>query len=135
MTIPDTQTMFILVGMPGSGKSTFYQQNLQPRGWDHANQDTLKTQASMLAVIRNALSTGHSIAVDATNPSLERRREYLDLAIQYKVPTMILYFVRNGYEWNKLRPNPVPNIAYNMYYKKLVEPSTALDGVPVVEIS
>lgn len=135
LVIPDTQTMFIFVGMPGSGKTTFYQQNLAPKGWIHINQDILGTQAKVLNALRTGLSSGHSVAVDATNPSPDKRREYLTIAAQYGIPTMILYFVRNGYEWNKLRPNPVPTIAYNMYYKNLVEPTPELDSVPVVEIA
>lgn len=135
VVIPDTQTMFIFVGMPGSGKSTFFEQNLKPRGWVHANQDTLKTQPKMLTAVRSALTAGQSVAVDATNPSPDKRREYITLAAQYRVPTLILYFVRNGHEWNKLRPNPVPNIAYSMYYKNLVEPTLELDGVPIVQIA
>jgi len=127
--------MFILVGMPGAGKSTFYQNYLQPKGWIHVNQDTLKTKSKVLNAIRIALSSKQSVAVDATNPSPDKRREYLNLAIQYQVPTMILYFVRNGYGWNKLRASPVPDIAYNIYYKNLIEPSPEIDGVPVVEIA
>jgi bifunctional polynucleotide phosphatase/kinase len=132
--IPETQTMFIFVGMPGSGKSSYFEQNLAPRGWVVANQDTLKTQPKMLSTIRDALASGRSVAVDATNPSPDKRREYIMLAIQYQVPTLIIYFVRDGHGWNSLRPHPVPNIAYNMYYKNLVEPTQVLDLVPVVEI-
>ena len=134
VNIPDTQTMFIFVGMPGSGKSTFYQQHLQPKGWIHVNQDILKTQPKMIAAVRAALASGKSVAVDATNPGADKRREYLILAAQHQVPTMIIYFVRNGYEWNKLRQTPVKSIAYNMYYKNLVEPTPQLDYVPVVEL-
>lgn len=135
VVIPDTQAMFIFVGMPGSGKSTYYQQNLQPRGWVHANQDTLKTAAAVLSTVRTALASGQSVAVDATNPGAGKRREYIDLAIQYQVPTMILYFVRDGHPWNAMRPNPVPNIAYNMYYKNLIEPTPEIDRVPVVQLT
>ena len=135
ITIPETQTMFIFVGMQGAGKSFFYQTNLQPLGWVHANQDILKTQPKMLATIRTALSQGKSVAVDATNPDPQKRAEYLKLAMEYQVPTLIIYFVRNGYEWNKLRDKPVPDIAYNIYFKKLVEPSLEIDGVPVIELS
>lgn len=131
--IPDTQTMFIFVGMQGSGKSTFYNQYLAPRNWIHVNQDILKTQPKVLKAIETALKDGYSVAVDATNPSSEKRQMYLDLALKYKVPAMIIYFVRNGYEWNKLREKPVPDIGYNMYFKNLKEPSYDLDGVPVVE--
>lgn len=132
--IPDTQTIFIFVGMPGSGKSTFYEEKLKPKGWVHANQDTLKTQSKMLSTIRTAISTGKSVAIDATNPNPDKRKEYIMIAAEYQIPTMIIYFVRDGYGWNKLRQHPVPDIAYNMYFKNLVEPTLKLDGVPVVEI-
>lgn len=134
VTIPDTQTLFIFVGMPGSGKTTFYERNLQNKGWVHANQDILKTQPKVLAAVRSSLSSGKSVAVDATNPNPDKRREYIMIAAQYQVPTLIIYFVRNGYGWNKLRPHPVPDIAYSMYYKNLVEPTYELDHVPVIEI-
>lgn len=134
VTIPNTQTMFIFVGMPGAGKSTFYQQQLASRGFVLAQQDLLKTPVKVKAVVQQALASGKSVAVDGTNPSVERRRELLDLAVQYRVPTMIIYFVNDGHGRNKLRTNPVPTIAYSMYYKNLVEPSETVDGVPVVEL-
>lgn len=132
--IPETQTMFIFMGIPGSGKTSFYQRNLQPLGWIHINQDTLKTQNKVIATLKAALQAGKSVAIDATNPSSSKRKEYLSLAAEYRVSAMIIYFVGNGYAWNKLREKPVPNIAYNMYYKNLEEPSLELDSVPVVEV-
>lgn len=141
LNLPSTQNMLIFVGMPGTGKSTFYRTYLEPRGYLYANQDTLKTKAKVLNMVRNALATGKSVVVDATNPTLEVRREFLDLAIEYQVPTMILYWVTNGHGRNKLRgteldptAKPVPEIAYNIYYKKLVEPTFETDGVHVVQI-
>lgn len=134
VSIPNTQTMFIFVGMPGSGKSTFYQEQLVIRDFVLAQQDLLKTQARVLTVVQQALATGKSVAVDATNPSLEKRQVLLNLAIQYRVPTMILYFVSDGHGRNKLRTNPVPTIAYSMYYKNLIEPNETVDGVPVIEL-
>jgi bifunctional polynucleotide phosphatase/kinase len=131
--IPKEQTMFIFVGMQGSGKSSFFNTYLAPRNWVHINQDQLKTQAKMIKAIETALAKGQSVAIDATNPSPEKRRTYIELAIKYQVPTMIIYFVRNGYEWNKLRPHPIPDIGYNIYFKNLVEPNFELDTVPVVE--
>ena len=134
ITIPNTQTMFIFVGMPGSGKTTYYTQELQHRGWVHVNQDTLKTRNKVLGATRNALQSGRSVAIDATNPDPGKRRDFVNMAIELRIPTLIVYFVRNGYEINKTRPSPVPDIAYNMYYKNLVEPDQSIDLVPVVEI-
>lgn len=133
--IPDTQTMFIFVGMPGAGKSTFYHQKLAPKGWVHANRDTLKTEPKVLATVRQGLATGRSVAIDATNPDPTKRLEYTKLAYQYKVPTMIIYFVGEGYNRNKLRDSPVPDIAYYTYFKNLVEPTPELDYVPVIQVT
>lgn len=130
--IPDTQTMFIFVGMPGSGKSSYYNTYLKEKGWVHANQDTLKTAAKVLATVKQALQQGKSVAVDATNPTIEKRGHYLDLAAEYQVPTLIIYFVGNGFEFNRLREHPVPTIAYSTYFKNLQEP-TEDEGVSVVE--
>ena len=134
VTIPGTQTMFILVGMPGSGKTTYYQRNLAQKGYIHVNQDILKTQPKMLKAIETALSSGQSVAVDATNPNSEKRRKYIMLAVKYQVPTLIIYLVSDGLGWNKLRTNPVPTVAYNMYFKNLVEPTHEIDHVPVVQV-
>lgn len=130
--IPDEQTMFIFVGMSGAGKTSFYNQFLKDKGWVHANQDTLKTAAKVLSTVKDALIKGKSVAIDATNPTIEKRAQYIDLAIEYQVPTMIIYFVGNGFDGNKLRPNPVPSIAYATYFKNLEEP-TEDEGVPVIE--
>lgn len=134
VTIPDTQTMFIFLGQPGSGKTSFYTQQLEPHGWIHANQDILKTQPKMLNTVKAALSSGKSVAVDATNPTADKRRQYIMLAAEYQIPTLIIYFVRDGHGWNDLRNNPVPNIAYNVYYKNLIEPTPEIDLVPVVQL-
>jgi len=135
LDIPDYQSMFITVGNQGSGKTTFYNNNLEPLGWVHANQDKLGSQAKVLKEIEKALKEGQSVYVDATNPSYAKRQDYIKLAIKYQIPTLIIYFVSDGYGFNQLRTEGrVPDIAYNMYYKNLEEPSEELDGVPVIEL-
>lgn len=134
VAIPDYQTMFLFVGMPGAGKTTYYDKNLKPLGWVHINQDTLKTRAKVLSAAITAIKSGKSLAIDLTNPDPDKRMEFINMAIEHKIPTLILYFVANGHNRNNLRSKPVPTVAYNMYYKSLVEPSRDLDLVPVVEI-
>lgn len=132
--IPDYQSMFIAVGNQGSGKSSYYKNHLEPLRWFHANQDKIGTYAKVLKEIEKALKEGQSVYVDATNPSFSKRQDYIKLAIKYQIPTLIIYFVRDGHGFNQLRSeNRVPEIAYSIYYKNLEEPTEELDGVPVIE--
>ena len=132
--IPETPHMFIFVGMPGSGKSSFYYRELEPLGWVHANQDTFKTRKKVLSVIDRSLAEGKSVAVDLTNPQRAKRMDYINLANKYGVSSSIIYFVGNGMGFNKLREKPVPQIAYSVYFKNLEEPIDDLEGVEVIEI-
>jgi bifunctional polynucleotide phosphatase/kinase len=115
--------MIVFVGMPGTGKTSFYSKDLQPRGFIHINQDILKTKAKVLKTIKTTCQQGLSMVIDATNPQQEKRQEYYNLAQQYSYTVIVLYFVGDGHGWNKLRTKVVPTIAYSMYYKNLVEPS------------
>lgn len=121
--IPNDRTMVLFVGMPGSGKSTYYQTKLAPLGFVHANQDILGTKAKVLSLAKNSMEKGLNVCIDATNPGQDRRQEFYNLAIRYNYNIIVIYFVRNGIGFNKLREKPVPTIAYNTYYKYLIEPT------------
>jgi bifunctional polynucleotide phosphatase/kinase len=121
--LPVEKSMVVFVGMPGSGKSTYYHQALEPMGYIHVNQDKLTTMLKVLKTIRESLALNKSIAIDATNPQQSKREKYYDLAKEYGYEVTVLYFVRDGFGWNKLRENPVPRLAYSMYFKNLIEPN------------
>jgi len=118
--MPESKNMVVFVGMPGSGKTTYYQKNLND--YVHINQDILKTKAKVLKKIKETMEKGKSLVVDATNPGQNKREEYYKLAEQYGYNIIVIYFVRDGRGWNKLREKPVPGVAYGSYYKYLVEP-------------
>ena len=109
----------LLMGMPGSGKSKFYTDFLEPKGYVHINQDTLKTFIKVLGATEQALEEGKLVCVDNTNPKVETRNEYYTLAKTYGYTVHVWYLVRDGHGWNKLREHPVPDIAYHTYFKKL----------------
>ena len=123
--IPDGKNMFVFVGMPGSGKSTFFNTYLSPRGYVHANQDIIGTKAKVLKLVRESITQGLNICVDSTNPGLDRRQEFYNLGLANNYNLITIYFVADGRGRNKLREKPVPTIAYSMYYKYLVEPTSA----------
>lgn len=123
LPIHPNQHLVLLMGMPGVGKTTLYQQTYAPLGYVHVNQDTSKTREKVLRELRRVLATGQNIVIDSTNPNREKRAEYLQLARASGYTTDIVFLTRSGEEYNKLRPEPVPRIAYSMYFKQLELPT------------
>jgi bifunctional polynucleotide phosphatase/kinase len=112
--------IILLMGMPGSGKTTFATKWLGK--YIRINQDTLKTHAKVIKATSGAMEEGKLICIDNTNGSSEKREEFENLAEEYGYQLHIWYVVRNGYGWNKLRETPVPDIAYHVYFKNLSIP-------------
>jgi len=136
--------MIVFVGMPGSGKSSYYKKYLEPLGYVYANQDTLGTRAKVLKTVNAALKNGENVVVDATNPTRTEkmsdkgrktagRDEFYHLAESAGFRVVILYFLRDGYGWNKLRTKKVPDIIYHSYFKNLDSPRD--DGKEIYEIT
>ena len=74
-----TPKMILLIGIPGSGKSTFFQRKLAA---DHVrvNLDTLKTRNREARLIDACFAEGKSFCVDNTNLTLEERAKYISKA-------------------------------------------------------
>lgn len=75
--------MVLMVGAPGSGKSTFCVNHL-PK-YVRVNRDTLKTKEKCYKVADEALGQGKSVVIDNTNPKKEDRRYFIDLAKKHGV--------------------------------------------------
>ena len=118
---PQGRNMVLFVGMPGSGKTFYYNKYLP--GYVHANQDILGTKAKVLKLTKESMIKGLNVVIDSTNPGQDRRQEFYNLASQYGYNIIVLYFVSDGKERNKQREKPVPTIAYSVYFKALVEPT------------
>ena len=73
------KTLVIMIGLQGSGKSTFYRSTLA-HDCVHVNLDTLKTRHRERLLIDECLKAEKSLAVDNTNPTREDRARYISLA-------------------------------------------------------
>jgi len=114
--------LIIFIGAPGTGKSSFFLQHLKPLGYVQANQDALKTEAKVMKLVRSSMSSGKDICLDRTNGKASQRQAFVDMAEQNDYTVRYFYFVRDGYGWNKMRPKPVPDIVYHMFFKNLELP-------------
>lgn len=75
----------IFMGIPASGKSTFYQERFSGE-FTHINLDTLHTRNKETKLLEECLRKKISFVVDNTNPTESNRKRYIEAAKQ------------NGYE-------------------------------------
>mgnify|MGYP002781287389 CR=1 FL=1 len=85
----------ILVGLQASGKSTFYRRHLAgthvlvSKDLLRNNRRPARRQAQLIA---EALSAGRSVAVDNTSPTVELRKELIDLGRAHGATVTGYYF-------------------------------------------
>jgi len=138
MSLPDSNTMtreiIIMVGFPGSGKSTF------ARGLDATiiSGDELKTAPKMIKTAESVLKAnpGQSIVFDATNATRARRAEYVAFAKKHGLPVKCIHVaapIETSMEQNSGREKPVPKIALYLYRKKFERPS-ADEGLEIIVV-
>lgn len=124
----ETQEMIILIGYPGSGKSTTAKKQYPEATW--VNQDELKTIKKCLKLCRAALEAGESVIIDRTNPKVTDRAPFIELAQEYDVPVTALVSgvtfeearLLNAFRSEKTKSVPVPIIAYHKFRKWYVSP-------------
>ncbi|KAF9648901.1 P-loop containing nucleoside triphosphate hydrolase protein [Thelephora ganbajun] len=89
-----SQVVLILVGLIGSGKSTFAQalEHHLPASFRRCNQDDLGDRRSVEALARQALGLGLSVCIDRTNFDAQQRAHWIRIARDYSVPVWVLVF-------------------------------------------
>lgn len=129
--LPTTSCLLILMGQPGSGKSTVAAK-LQALGWlvyDEITAGKLrKGQKKLTADFRQRLvevkeGKLKGVVIDATNPTVAMRQIYRAVAIEMGVFAYTGWITRPGWTSNEARTvGKVPPIAMNMYVSRLEPP-------------
>lgn len=123
--------LIIFVGLPGSGKSTWYFAHFAGTH-DHVSKDLMPSVRSPGArqerLIEAALGAGRSVVVDNTNPSLAERASLIALGRRHGASIVAYYFecsTRTALMRNHQREGRgrVPNVAIFTAAKKLVPPA------------
>lgn len=121
----DSQEFVIMMGYPGSGKSTFVNKKI-PDSYIKLSGDLLKTEAKKIKGVKTSLETGKSVVLDSTCPSREKRKKFIDLAESLNIPVRIIH-ISTDFDQSKAnngsREKKVPIIALYMYRKHFEIPN------------
>lgn len=127
------QEVVVMVGFPASGKTTIAKRYFVDQlNYVHINRDTLKDAKRCIKAARDALEQGKSVIVDNTTPDVASRKPYIDMAKELNVPSRCLWMQTSidlSKHLNMMREveskgarKHVPNVAYNVFNKKFVQP-------------
>lgn len=138
ITQKDELEMIIMVGTPGSGKTTLAKKLASKKAfytYQICHRDELKTESKMIEEATQILKNKNSVIIDATNPSEKARSPYINLAKSFKVSLRIMWFIRDGRPFNSLRSNPIPEGQYIQYGNNFERPlDSPNDNLIVIKI-
>ncbi len=128
---PGPKELVVLVGLQGSGKSTFFRERFAGTH-EHVSKDLFPNNRNknrrQEALIRASLSAGRPVVVDNTNATLQDRRPLVELGREYGFRVVCYFFEasireclrRNARRSGKAR---IPDVAVYATAKRLVRPS------------
>lgn len=123
--------LVIFIGLPASGKSTFYQSRMAASHL-HVSKDQFRNAKNrdrrQENLIRAAFQNGRSVVVDNTNPGVADRKSLIQLGHSFGAQVIGYYFesiVNDCLLRNKVRTGKmqVPAVAIYATIKKLEPPS------------
>jgi len=126
-------TLVILVGLQGSGKTTFFRRRFG-EGYAHISMDLLRNNRHparrQLDLLREALAAGRSAVADNTNATVADRATLIALGHEYAARVVGYSFepdVRGSLERNLQRDGKgrVPDVAIFATRKRLQPPTYA----------
>jgi predicted kinase len=117
----------IFVGLPGSGKSSFYKERFFTTHV-RISLDLMKTRHREQRLLEACLATGQRFVIDNTNPAREDRLKFIEFAKKARYSVVGYYFqskVEDCLRRNAERPEVerVPTVAIFAAAKKLELPS------------
>jgi bifunctional polynucleotide phosphatase/kinase len=122
-SLPDHREIVLMVGYPGSGKSTYAQKTFgDNEDYIIIHGDDHKTEAALKKALKKTLtdSPNKSVVLDATHSGKKKRKVFIDIAKEFKIPVRAIHIttsIEESMHRNLQREKHVPKIALYMYRK------------------
>jgi bifunctional polynucleotide phosphatase/kinase len=133
----DKQEIIVLVGYPGSGKTTIAN-TFDNKRYMTINVDIFKNSKKMIKESEKYITANYSIIFDATNPSIEKRKEYIDFANSKNIPIRCINVetdITTSMFRNNKRDKVIPKITYYVFRKNYVKPTIEEGFYNVIDIN
>ena len=122
--------IIIMVGYPGSGKTTISENICKNDNYIRIAGDIHKTSSKMRKAALEYIQQSKSIVFDATHSSIKKRNEFIELGKKHNYEVTCIHVCTSldiSYKRNKSREDDkqVPKIAYSVYKKYYEEPTEA----------
>jgi bifunctional polynucleotide phosphatase/kinase len=131
-SVGEGKELVVMIGAPGSGKSAWIRKTLSE--YYRVSQDELGSRDKCMRAVRDALAQNKKVVVDNTNPTMEVRALYIDLARQASAVVRCVHIttprklaehlnaMREDHPIEGVRKPRVPPIGETMYWSKFKEP-------------
>ncbi len=126
VTVSPTPEVVVMIGCPGSGKTTVARGVFETAGYWRVDGDACKTVAAMLrAAGRRPGGAGQSVVFDSTGVTRVRRAGFVAWARSQDLPVRFVWVrtpLEVAMERNRLREKPVPPVALYTFRARFEEP-------------
>jgi len=124
------QEIVIMVGFPGSGKSSYAKKIKKEHKYKVISRDKLGTIKKCEEKTEKYLKKGKSVIIDNTNGTDVHRKGFIDIAKKFDIYVRCIHVttgIEISFHLNQMRTEltgvkPIPIIAHRIYNKNFVEP-------------
>jgi len=134
----NNKTIYIMVGLPGSGKTTYANEFSEKIQAQVIHRDNMKKVDDILKNILIILKTKDNVIIDACNTDYLKRKVYVDLANEYKFKIIAISInidKNKAISRDSAREQKVGSIAINILAKKYNKPSKNEGLDEIIEIN
>lgn len=119
--IPEGKNVVLMMGTPGSGKTTFTE---QLKNYTIISGDKCGYMYRQINLFKKSLANGKNVVVDNLNASKKTRSKFIEIALEMGYQIIIVWSLKDGRPFNALREKPVPAVVYGNYSKQFEMPTT-----------